>query len=357
MIPVFGRYLAGRFAIYLAFVLAALSALALTLDLMEEADRVLGSGYGGVAGLLWYSALRLPDIIGQMLPVATLLGITVMLGQLLRHSEMVAMWGSGLSPLQMMIRLLPLAAVLAVFSFINADIAVPKSRAVLRAWDVGEARKTGILADDGRMAWMLSGADVVRTPKQASAFGELDGITVFRRDGDGRLLERIDAARALPQGEGWLLKEVRRIDVASGAAAAVETLYWDGRIDVAALPLIASEIRDLGSGQLLQLIRNRGYGQRPAYRYATWLQARIAATVVPALMIFLAIALAQRFRRTGGFSTLLLSGVGIGFGFLALDGITIAMGEAGLVPSWFAAWGAKAALLCLTGTFIVSREA
>lgn len=356
MTPVLGRYLTARLGAYLAFVLAALTALALTLDLMEEADRVLELAYGGLAGLLWYSALRLPDIIGQMLPVATLLGVVVMLGRLLRHSELVAMWGSGLSPLQLMGGLLPLAVALAVFTFVNADFAVPASRAVLRSWDVGEARKTGILADDGRMAWMLSGADVVRTPKQASEGGELADVTVFRRSADGRLLERIDAARAVPQGNGWLLEDVRRIDVDTAAATTAGTFYWDGRIDVAALPLIASEIRDLRSRQLLQLIRNAGYGQRPAYRYRTWLQARLAATVVPALMIFLAIALAQRFRRTGGFSTLLLGGIGIGFGFLALDGITLAMGEAGLVPSWFAAWGAKAALLCLTGAFVVNRE-
>lgn len=356
MIQVFGRYLTARFATYLAFALAALSALALTLDLMEEADRVLGSAYGGVPGLLWYSALRLPDIVGQMLPVATLLGVVMMLGQLLRHSELVAMWGSGLSPLQIMGRLLPLAALLAVLTFVNADIAVPQTRAELRAWDVGEARKTGILADDGRMAWMLSGTDLVRTPKQPAAFGELDGITIFRREADGRLVERIDAARALPDHDGWLLKDVRRIEVATGATTLADNVFWDGRIEVAALPLIASEIRDLGSGQLMQLIRNHGYGQRPGYRYATWLQARIAATVVPGLMIFLAIALAQRFRRTGGFSTLLLGATAIGFTFLALDGVTLAMGEAGLVPSWFAAWAAKAALLGLIGTFIVSRE-
>ena len=356
MTPVFGRYLTTRFATFLAFALAALSALALTLDLMEEADRVLGSDYGGLPGLLWYSALRLPDIIGQMLPVATLLGVVMMLGQLLRHSELVAMWGSGLSPLQIMGRLLPMAAILAVLTFVNADVAVPESRAVLRAWDVGEARKTGILADDGRMAWMLSGSDVVRTPKQPSAFGELDEITILRRDADGRLLERIDAARALPQQDGWLLKDVRRIDLATGAASLADALPCDGRIDVAALPLIASEIRDLRSSQLLQLIRNHGYGQRPGYRYATWLQARIAATVVPALMIFLAVALAQRFRRTGGFSALLLGAVAIGFAFLALDGVILAMGEAGLVPSWFAAWAAKAALLGLISTFVISPE-
>jgi lipopolysaccharide export system permease protein len=354
---VFGRYLAGRFLAFFVFTLGALSALALTLDLMEEADRVLSSSHGGIGGLLWYTALRLPDIVAQMLPIAALLAIVLMLGRLLRHSELVAMWGSGVSPWQLIARLLPIMGGLAVFAFVNADIAVPETRTALRAWGVGEARKTGILDDDGSKAWMRSGQDIVRTPKQASAAGELLHVTIFRRDGEGRLLEQLDAARAVPEDHGWLLLDVARTDVATAATTSQDSQFWDGRIDIAALPLLVSDIRDLRSGQLLALIRNQGYGQRPTYRFATWLQWRMSAAAVPALMLLLAIALAQRFRRTGVFATLLLAALGIGFAFLALDGIALAMGEAGLLPPWFAAWGPKLALAGVIGTLLVGREA
>lgn len=354
---ILGRYLTRRFATHVAFMLVALTALALTLDLMEEGDRVLESERGGVLGLLWYSTLRLPDILAQMLPIATLLGIIVMLGRLLRHSELVAIWGGGVSPLQIMNRLLPAALLLGVLGYLNADIAVPASREALRTWGVGEARKSGILADDRRSAWLLSGLDVIRTPKEPLPSGELRNITIFRRDAEGRLLERIDAGRALPQDDGWQLYGVRRVDVATAASSTLPGLRWSGRIDVAALPLIASDVRDLRSSQLLDLIRNRGYGQRPAYRFQTWFQSRLASTLIPVLMVFLAVALAQRFRRTSVFASLMLGGIGIGFAFFALDGIAFAMGEAGLLPPWFAAWGPKAALAGLVGTLLLSREA
>jgi lipopolysaccharide export system permease protein len=357
MVPILGRYLSARFVASFALALGALTALALTLDLMEEADRVLETPRGGILGLLWYSALRLPDIFGQMLPIATLLGIVIMLGRLLRHNELVTIWGGGVSPLQIMAQLLPAALLLGLLGYLNADYAVPKSRESLRTWGVGEARKTGILADDGKLAWMRSGTDIVRTPKQASPTGELRDITVFRRDVQGRLLDRIDAARAVPENGGWQLFDVRRVDIGAAATSQVPELFWDGRIDVAALPLIVSDMRDLRSGQLLSLIRNEGYGQRPAYRFSTWLQSRVAGTLTPALMVFLAVALAQRFRRTGVFATLLLAGIGIGFAFFALDGVAFAMGEAGLLPPWFAAWGPKAALGGLVGTILLSNEA
>jgi lipopolysaccharide export system permease protein len=353
---VFRRYINRGFIAYFAFMLAALTSLALTLDLAEEGDRVLGSVHGGALGLLRYSALRLPEIIGQMLPVSTLLGMIVILGQFLRHSEMVALWGSGVSPLQLMKALLPTALVLAGITLVNSDLAVPDTRSVLREWGVGEARKSGIVTEDGAMAWLLSGDDVVRAPNRADPSGALANVTIFRRDTDGRLLERIDAERATPQADGWLLSGVTRYGIDPAITTTLESLPWNGRIDVAALPLIVSQMRDLQSSDLLSLIAHAGYGQRPTDRYRTWLHARIASALVPALMICLAISLAQRFRRTGAFGALLLSSIGIGFGFLALDGVCLALGESGLMPAWFAAWSPKLALVCLIGTFVAYRE-
>jgi lipopolysaccharide export LptBFGC system permease protein LptF len=73
-------------------------------------------------------------------------------------------------------------------------------------------------------------------------------------------------------------------------------------------------------------------------------------------MICLVVALAQRFRRTGDFTRLMLMGMTIGFGFFILDGATLAMGEAALLPPWFAAWSAKLALVLLIFAIVLQRE-
>lgn len=353
---VLGRYLSQRFLAYFLFVLTALAALALTLDLMEQADRVLASEHGGIPGLLRYAVLRLPDLAAQMLPASVLLGMLLVLGQLLRHREMVALWSSGVSPGWLMGALLPVVLGLAVLNYVNNDLAVPQTRAVLHDWGMGEARKSGFVADGGDVAWLLSGSDIVLAPRQAAPDGELRGATIFRRDADGRLLERLDARTAVPDGDGWLLRDVTRHQVDPAVTEAVPSLRWQGRIDLAALPLLASDMRELRSGQLIGLIENQGYGQRPPDRFRTWLHARIASAFLPALMIFLVIALAQRFRRTGGIGTLLLSSLGIGFAYFALDGICLALGESALLPPWFAAWSPKLALACVIGALLVQRE-
>ena len=145
MMSILRRYISTRFIAAFAFVLSALAALALMLDLMEQADQVLGASNGGALALLQYSALRLPDIAAQMLPIASLLGMLLVLGQFMRHRELVAMWGSGASPTGLMLALTPIVA--------GARRRQPRQQrpgrpgeqlgAARLGW--GEARKTGLV--------------------------------------------------------------------------------------------------------------------------------------------------------------------------------------------------------------------
>ncbi len=117
----------------------------------------------------------------------------------------------------------------------------------------------------------------------------------------------------------------------------VPDLVWTGHIDIDELPLLSSDQRDLSLRQLEFLIVNEGFGQRPADLYRTWLYNRIAASLTPILCLSLVVALAQRFHRIGDFGYLMFTGLIFGFAFFVLDGATLAMGEAALLPPWFAA--------------------
>jgi lipopolysaccharide export system permease protein len=55
-------------------------------------------------------------------------------------------------------------------------------------------------------------------------------------------------------------------------------------------------------------------------------------------MMGLCIPLATRFRRGGGLGALFAVGVGIGFVYFIVDGISLTMGELGFVRPWLAAW-------------------
>jgi lipopolysaccharide export system permease protein len=71
------------------------------------------------------------------------------------------------------------------------------------------------------------------------------------------------------------------------------------------------------------------------------------------LMMALCIPLATRFRRGGGLGVLFAAGVGMGFLYFIVDGISLTMGELGFISPWLAAWfplavfGSLAAVLTL----------
>ena len=55
-------------------------------------------------------------------------------------------------------------------------------------------------------------------------------------------------------------------------------------------------------------------------------------------MIALCVPLAVRFRRGGGVGMLFGVGVALGFAYFIFDGISLTVGELGIVPAWMAAW-------------------
>lgn len=349
------RYLTSRYLFHLLLVLAALAALSLAFDLMEKGDQVLRADNGGVSALARYAGLRTPDVVAQMLPMACLLGGVVTMALLIRHAELVALWSTGISSLGIARALIPVAVALGAAQFMLDDLAVPKAADALRAWGVGNERDT-VFAEDSDAVWLMSGPNIVRVPRESGRAGQLFGITIFERDKDGALLRQIDAERADPAAEGWTLYGVQILNTGSAAVESLPGMNWPGRIDIGYLPLLAKKYRDLSISDMQVLIGNHGFGQQPPYLAKTWLYHRLTMLITPALMIGLVVALANWHSRSGTFGPMFLLSLGIGFGFLALDRMSLAMGESGLLPPLAGALAVKVALIGLIGALFLRNE-
>ena len=72
-----------------------------------------------------------------------------------------------------------------------------------------------------------------------------------------------------------------------------------------------------------------------------WILARAGTrpfVLIAVVMVALCVPLAARFRRGGGLGILFALGVGLGFAFFVLDGISLSVGELGFVSPWLGAW-------------------
>lgn len=353
---ILARYLSRKVAMHTLLVLLALVTLSLTFELMERADNVLELSNGSALAVLAYAGLRVPEFVARQLPMSVLVGALITFGMLRRYDELIAMWGSGVSALGMMKALAPVAILIGAIQFGLDDAAVPHAEATLRDRGLGEIGRKGLIEKQMSATWLRSGPDIIRIPTLIAQQGELRHVAIFRRDSTGSLTERLDAESAAPVPEGWLLSGVTARTVNPVELKTYSSLLWHGHIDIDQLPLLASQQQDLSLGQISFLIDNEGFGQRPTGLFRTWWQHRIAGTLTPLLVICLVVSLAQRFHRTGDFGYLMFMGLSFGFVFFVMDGVSLALGEAALLPPLVAAWAAEFILICVIAAFTIQAE-
>lgn len=349
------RYLTRQFLARFVLILVGTALFAVAADLMETA-RDVARGDDPSAALLRYALLRLPAFLAVLLPVAALLAGLLTVASLHRHKELVAILNTGLSPAGL-IRLVLLAGVpLVGLQFALDDWIAPRAVKELYAWGIGAYEKHRMQQAREDWLWLYSGRDIVRMAKPDPGGARFMEVTIFRRDGEGLLLERVDAPQAIRTQEGLVLRDAVAQRATDGTTKAMPEYRWRGHFDFKTVEILSWEPRDLSLAQLSEVIENAGYGQRPTGIYRTWYHVRITAALQPVLMLLLSMSLIPRYSRTGSFAWLFLTGISIGFAAFILAGVTTAMGEAGLLPPWLAAWAPAVALSAMIGRFLLQHE-
>ncbi len=349
-------YLIRQYLFRCALVLAGTVTFALAADLMEAGKDVVLLQEDSERALLDYALLRLPTYVSSLLPVSSLIAGLWSVGVLHRQKELVAILNTGLSPVGLT-RLVLLGSVpLVALQFILDDRLVPRAIEELRSWNWEETTAHYFSPVTNGWLWLYSDHDIIRMANPQAKSETFSDVTIFRRDDEGLLLERIDAPTAQFVDNGMVLENavIQRVEDASSRA--VPSYRWLGRIDFDVIQMLSWAPSDLTLSQLDQVIDNAGYGQRPVNIYRTWYNARLAAALQPLLMLLLSLSLIPSYSRTGSFVWVFLMGISIGFTTFILTGITTAMGEAGLLPPWLAAWAPVIALLAVITRFFLQHE-
>ena len=349
-------YLIRQYLLRCALVLIGTATFALAADLMESGKNVVAMHEDSWRALLDYSLLRLPTYISTLLPVSSLIAGLWTVGVMYRQKELVAILNTGLSPFGL-IRLVLLGSLpLVALQFLLDDRIVPRSIQELQSWDWAESAPDYFSPKTDGWLWLYSGHDIIRMENPRPRSRTFSDVTIFRRDAEGLILERIDAPVARFTETGLMLEDAVLQSAADASTRLLPSYRWLGRIDFDIVQMLSWAPADLSLSQLNQVIDNAGYGQRPVNIYRTWFNARLVAALQPLLMLLLGMSLIPSYSRTGSFAWIFLMGITLGFGTFVLTGITTAMGEAGLLPPWLGAWAPVFALLALIARFLLQHE-
>jgi lipopolysaccharide export system permease protein len=333
MVWTVSRYLSRLFLMRFGFLMLGLALLVVFLDFLADGDEILEEGGGAVTPILRYTVLRLPEIVSELIPITAMLAGFLTFAGLARFRELTALLGVGLSKFTLAAAIAPAAVLIGVMQFVIEDQALPVAVRELRAWGVADY---GLL--DGKATWIRQGTDIVRIGRFDRAADRLEGVTIFRRDGAGNLLERIQAEEAVYRDGNWVLQGVRRSTPGQPAAIEATPLGWPQGMSPDLLLSAATHPKETSLAGLINISERSDLGTQPGYRYKLWLHERLAGPVTTMILIMLTVALAQPFESRTGRGILLAIWLAAGFVAWTFGGLVLTFGEIGLLPPMLAAW-------------------
>lgn len=323
-----GFYLSRRLLAHVALALAAISALLLTVDILERGDDFVRRGIGLDAVLLTYVPLRLAPILQQALPMAALAGGLSGFASLSRSEEIVALRAAGISQFQILRRVLPVFLALSLAILFVAEVAAPWAQPRFIVWWTSRASSPSAPPAH----WFRIGREIVRAGAAAGDGASLRDVTIFRRDPRGLLVERIAAASAAQIGGRWRLAGVERTVVEHGTVRVERRAEADWRVPLTAADVrrVATAATALSAANALRALELGAPEDRgPAY-FRTRLWRLVGEPLSPIVMVLLSLPIAFVGSRGASWPALLYA-TGGGLLYLVGDGVLTVAAQVGRI--------------------------
>lgn len=309
-------------------------------DIFERVD-VFVDNKTGLPLILRYYASSIPYSAVLMSPIAMLLAVFMVLGQMAKNNEVTAMKNAGLSLYRVFLPLFLLGILASVMVFYLGDRVMPQTSADRKQIYDEKIRKRPPRQGGVRMNLNVLGNDgrifaVRRFDLRRSIMEDL----VIQQFRDGRMTYRVDARSAEYLDGRWLFREgvVRNFDGDRELVAPFDTLTIAGvRETPTDLTREDADANQMSLESLSDYARRLRQAGRPSQKYDTEAHLKLAFPFVNLMAVLLAAPLATRLRR---------GGIAIGFGlsfllFLLYIGLVRTgqvLGHAGTLPPWVAAW-------------------
>ena len=290
-------------------------------------------------------------------PIAFLLAIFLIFGQMTRYNEITAMKTAGLSLYRIFVPVFLVGFVISAGCWWVGDAVMPaankETKVIYNEKIRGRAPRTGgirmnlnYLGPGGRI-WAIRRFDGRRKEMQELV------LQVFA---DGQIVRRVDARNASWRGDHWIFREgvVRTFSGAGETAAPFDsTLLPELTETPEDLSRDEADPAQMSSAELGTFIDRLGQSGRSTVKYQTDRHLKLAYPLVNLMVALLALPLATRLRR---------GGIAIGFAFsFILFLVNIAMvrfgqvlGHNGQIPPLLAAWMGNI-IFGIAGTILLIR--
>lgn len=329
-------------------VLAVLLSLGAFIQFIGELNDIGTGDYGLPQALVWI-LLKLPNVLFQMLPIATLLGALLGLGNLASRSEFIVLRAAGISPAGLARAAGMTGIVLAAAALVLGEAVGPPLERYARQFRA-EAKYGQAGLDTGRSAWIRDGNTLLNVVAPTGEPG-VGGVYLFRKGDDGWLdsVGRADSIHVEADGS-WVLDnyaESRFVEAGVEAGPRGSPALRGLNPDLLGL----AEVRDetLSGAALFRYIRYLQQNGLESRRYEVAFWARISTALAVAVMCVLAVPFVLGALRSGGAGARMLTGLGIGLAWFLMARTLTDGGAVWGLPPLLVAWLPTALLAVAAG--------
>ncbi len=303
---------------------------------------------------LLYVALRVPNHLYELLPIAVLIGTIFVMARLAQSSEYTILRTSGLGPWRALRTLLGLGLAFTLLTFATGDYLAPLAD---RTGQLLKARLQGRISVGQTGAWLKERQRYFSYNVNVAALtpeGDMQGVRIFEADSRGFLVSITQARKASFSDEGtWVLQEVERSEFsAPGTEAAkversrLDTLRWPTEITPEMVSVALLKPDRMSTIALFQYIRHLEANAQTSQRYEIEFWRKVFYPLSCLVMVVLALPFAYLHFRSGGITSYVFGGVLIGISFFLLNNV---FGYIGNLRNWVPWVAAAAPGLIYTG--------
>lgn len=321
-----------------------------------------------------YCLVQAPEKMAILLPVALLLALLYALTQHARHNEITAMRSAGISLGRLAAPYLAVGLLLSLTLFAVNELVVP--RTTLRAEEVLTRRVR--TASDAQERKLVRNLDFNNAPErrewQVGIFdletAEMKKLCVTESQPD-KSFSKLYAERAVFTNGGWALFNVKIFRHGPKPGAALTPWLYTNYLFKAGFTETPAEIRSevkIAPGMMLRKAKRADIPMADLRDYlrlhpqlepgdAAWIYTKLHGRLAAPWTCFVVVLIALPFGAVSGRRNVFVgvaSSIFIFFAFYVLSALGLALGTAGWLPPWLAAWLPNL-FFCGAAFFLIAR--
>ena len=339
------RYLLRGFLAALLFCLLLFFLLFIIIDVFNNLDEFLKHGLT-LRVVISYYLYSLPSIFVQVVPIAVLVAILYMLGNLSRHNEILALKASGISGFHILIPYLFMGALLSFGVFLLNEKVVPgtavTSASILEGL-IHKGKKNFDERSIQNVTLFAKGNRMVFAREFEISSGTLYDVVLLEDDPHHMMQNKITAKKARYEDDAWTFYDTIRYQMNRRGDLAADPVFSSSlRLGLEAKPedflKESSQVDFMNIRQLDEYMTHlAGTSKKLAQKLAVDFHYKIAFPFVSFVVILIGAPLAMGSARGG-----VARGIGVSVVvvllYFGVNSVCLALGKGGSLPPAFSAW-------------------